>query len=221
MVTYTIRLGMVPDEGQADLMSRQLEGCRRLYNSLNNVCREHLKRGLELPDAEQLRAIAIGIAPLDRADDTVLENVGERVSDAYGIYRRKKEVHGASGLPRFKSDSRYRSMTYGQEAYLISEGSIRLRGVGEIPLVDHMICRERDHGYVPVPSCRVCVDADGAWRADVTFDMEWLGGLESNADGEWEPIDAESAVRILDTASGGHDWLLGAMQVGDLAEEDA
>jgi len=138
----TFRYRIYPTQAQRSLLERMLEECRWVYNETLAFRRDAWKERKErtsyystiklLPKWKKERP------SLSIVYSQVLQDVQRRVDKAFkGFFRRVKNGE-KPGYPRFKGKGRYRSLTYPQFGFGITEeGNLHLAKVGDIKIKLH------------------------------------------------------------------------------------
>lgn len=139
----TFRYRIYPTRAQETILERTLEECRWVYNQTLAYRRDAWQERREtiyyygttklLPQWKQEHP------SLNIVYSQVLQDAQRRVDKAFkGFFRRVKNGHKKVGYPRFKGKGRYRSITYPQFGFgLTDDGSLRLSKVGDIKIELH------------------------------------------------------------------------------------
>jgi|GEM_PF-2451111 len=151
---------LYPTRPQLRDLDRTLTLCRRLYNAALQERREAYRKAGKTAGFTSKNGGCPGYAPSCRSTREVLQNVIERVDEAFqGFFRRVKSGQKA-GYPRFKGQGRYDSFTFpqaGTTGVKLQEGGKRvlLFGVGSVKVRLHRpniktatVKREGEHWYV-------------------------------------------------------------------------
>jgi len=138
----TFRYRIYPTKAQCSLLERTLEECRWVYNETLAHRREAWKERKEFVryfDSCKLLPLWKKERPsLNIVYSQVLQDVQRRVDKAFkGFFRRVKGGE-KPGYPRFKGKGRYRSFTYPQFGFGITEdGKLHLAKIGDIKIKLH------------------------------------------------------------------------------------
>ena len=181
--TYKYRI--YPTKKQEEKLNWTIEQCRILYNSyLVDRKNYYEKNGKGLSYNQQAGILTLDKKKIPILNDIysqVLQDVLKRVDRAYkSFFRRLKEKRGKAGYPRFKSESRYDSITYPQASgFEVTKQGLNLSKIGTIKLKKHRdwtgnlktctIKKEIDKWYVclsveyetikkPVPDKQIGID---------------------------------------------------------------
>jgi len=194
--TYKFRL--LPTKKQTQKLDWTLDMCRILYNSCLVDRKKHYEqtnKGLSrIKQQEILKADKETIKSLNGIHSQVLQDVLFRVERAFqSFFRRLREKDGKAGYPRFKSETRYDSITYPQQpGFKLTEQGLNLSKIGTVKLKKHReingkietctIKKENDKWYVcfsveyeparkPIPDKAIGIDM-GIKSFAVTSDGE-------------------------------------------------
>ena len=190
MKAYKFKL--YPSAEQEEKLNEQLELCRDLYNSLllerryayrgskKSLTYNHQQNGIpELKNTfEEYKNI----------HSQVLQDVTRRVDRAYrNFFRRVKEnkqgIRQKAGFPRLKGQGRYRSLTYPQSGFRITEyGHLKLSKTGRVRMFMH---REIEG---EIKTLNISHEA-GKWYASFSVKQESMA-LQSEKTGSSIGIDA-------------------------------
>jgi len=138
----TFRYRIYPTRAQETRMEQTLEECRWVYNQTLAFRRDDWKERGESKtyyDTSKLLLEWKQSRPsLSIVYSQVLQDVQRRVDKAFkGFFRRVKNGE-KPGYPRFKGKGRYRSLTYPQFGFgLTEEGKLHLAKIGDIKIVLH------------------------------------------------------------------------------------
>jgi len=136
------RYRIYPNKKQVHVMQEQLALCAELYNAALQERRDawrmcgksitFTQQSAQLPHIKQVRPEYEGIY------SQVLQDVLHRVDKAFKGFFRRVKAGQTPGYPRFKSRSRYGSLTYPQFGFGRDEqGKLSLAKVGHLKLVMH------------------------------------------------------------------------------------
>lgn len=172
-IRKTFKYRLFVSKKQANILDKQLEECRWVYNQTLALRRdawtdEH--RSISLYDTNKLLTQFKASRPsLYTVNAQVLQNVQERVDLAFqAFFRRVKSGEQEVGYPRFKGYLRYDSLTFKQPAASceIKQGKLKVSKVGNIKLVLHR----------PIPGTIKTVtltrSATGKWYACFSVEVE-------------------------------------------------
>ena len=140
----TFRYRLYPTAQQIALLDGQLSEACRLYNAALQERRDAYRvKGLSLnyyDQASQLKVIRAA-GDLGLANFSCCQEVLRRLDKNFkAFFRRVKEEKGKAGFPRFKSRSRYDSITFpshGDGCRLLPTNKLKLQGVGQIKVKLH------------------------------------------------------------------------------------
>ena len=136
------RYRIYPTKKQVHVLQEQLALCVELYNAALQERRDawrmcgksitFTQQSAQLPHIKQVRPEYEGIY------SQVLQDVLHRVDKAFKAFFRRVKAGQTPGYPRFKSRSRYGSLTYPQFGFGLDEQSkLSLAKVGHLKLVMH------------------------------------------------------------------------------------
>lgn len=134
---------LYPTEAQIATLNEQLAEACRLYNGAlqerRDACRISQQSINYYDQADQLKEIRAN-SDLDLANFSCCQDVLRRVDKTFkGFFRRVKNGE-TPGYPRFRSVSRYDSITFpswGDGCGLLDNGKLRLQGVGHVKIKLH------------------------------------------------------------------------------------
>jgi putative transposase len=140
----TFRYRLYPTAQQIALLDGQLSEACRLYNAALQERRDAYRvKGLSLnyyDQASQLKEIRAA-GDLGLANFSCCQEVLRRLDKNFkAFFRRVKEEKSKAGFPRFKSRSRYDSITFpshGDGCRLLPTNKLKLQGVGQIKVKLH------------------------------------------------------------------------------------
>jgi putative transposase len=140
----TFRYRLYPTAKQGALLDGQLGEACRLYNAALQERRDAYRCAGEsinyYDQANQLKEIRTA-GDLALANFSCCQEVLRRLDKNFkAFFRRLKEKKGKAGFPRFKSRSRYDSLTFprvGDGCRLLPTGKLKLQGVGQIKVELH------------------------------------------------------------------------------------
>jgi putative transposase len=134
---------LYPTEAQSGTLDHQLSETCRLYNAAIQERRDAYKIAGESIDyydqANQLKEIRTQ-GDLELANFSCSQDVLRRVDKTFKAFFRRVEAGRKPGYPRFRSVSRYDSITfpsYGDGCKLLDDGKLRLQGVGAVKVKLH------------------------------------------------------------------------------------
>jgi len=168
MKAYKFRI--YPKREQIENLDRTLMLCRRLYNAGLEQRITAYERGHKLTYQKQqneLPNLKAEMPEYNGVFSQVLQDTLHRLDKSYSnFFRRVKEKKGKAGFPRFKPSNRYRSLTYPQAGFQISDnGHLELSKVGTIRMFRH---REI---VGTIKTCTIKRDAVGDWYAVFTTEL--------------------------------------------------
>ena len=164
-----------PTKKQEQILLVQIDSGRILYNQL--LCSriqawEKNKESLSRYEQQAtLPLLKSQYKPFSFVHSQVLQQICQRVDWAFkGFFRRlkqKEKTGEKAGFPRYKSESRYDSITYPQfsNGCRLDDKGLRLSKIGCIRVVQH-----RPVEGVP-KSCTITRTATGKWFASISCDI--------------------------------------------------
>lgn len=137
----TFKYRLYPTKAQANTLDLHLNLCRLLYNAALEEKREaYRKLGKPLNyfyQQNQLPDIKREFPIYKNINAQVLQNVINRVHKSYNLFFLNLDK-GVKNPPRFKSKSRFRSMTFVQDSFSIKKSNkIRLSKIGLVKIKLH------------------------------------------------------------------------------------
>lgn len=157
----TFKYGLYPTRAQAATLERHLALCRELYNAALQERRDAWRLARRsIGFAEQSAQLpAIKLARLDATEvySQVLQDVLHRVDKTFAAFFRRAAIGARPGYPRFRSATRYDSLTYPQLGFALDGRHLILSKIGRIkvklhrPVEGHIktltLTREAGHWY--------------------------------------------------------------------------
>jgi putative transposase len=158
----TYRYRIYPTKKQEAILNQQLALCCELYNAALQERRDAFRmcgtsinftqQSAQLPEIKKARPECEAIY------SQVLQEVLHRVDKAFKAFFQRCRTGNRTGYPRYKSRSRYASLTYPQSGFGIDEqGKLSLAKIGHIKMVLH-----RPFKGV-VKTCTITRSATGKW----------------------------------------------------------
>ena len=139
----TFKYRLLPTRAQVDLLTGQLTEACRLYNAALQERRDAWRINREsvnhYTQANQLKEIRAA-GDLKLANFSACQDVLRRVDKTFkAFFRRVKERKGKAGFPRFKSHTRFDSITFPShgDGCKLTDSKLRLQGVGLIKVRLH------------------------------------------------------------------------------------
>src|SRR5947208_12052769 len=138
---YLYRL--YPTKEQATLLQQQLDVAREVYNACLLERREAYRMaGVTLnyyAQANQLKAIRRDRADVAAVNFSMLQAICRRAQRAYENFFRRVKAGQKPGLPRFKSDLRFNSITFPRygDGCKLRDNRLYIQGVGTIKVKLH------------------------------------------------------------------------------------
>ncbi len=172
MKTFQYRL--YPTKGQQRLLSRQLEECRWLWNTLlaeRKQAWDERQEQVDYADQQaQLPGLKIAVRPgLQMVHSQVVQDVVRRLQRAFDAFFRRVKAGATPGYPRFRGAGRYDSMTFSQVpvgcTLDATEKRLVVSKVGRIKIILH-----RPLEGTP-KTATIRRTATGKWF--VSFSCEW------------------------------------------------
>jgi transposase len=133
---------LYPTKKQEHILFWTLARCRELYNAALSERRDSYKAtGKGVTYYQQKRDLPEIKAEIREEYQTihsqVLQNVLERLDNAFQNFFRRVKNGEKPGYPRFQGRNRYNSLTYPQGGYTLSERHVTLSKIGTIKLKLH------------------------------------------------------------------------------------
>ena len=145
MKAYKFRLYLSAE--QEEKFNEQLELCRELYNSLlleRRYAYKSSKKSLTYNHQQnEIPELKNTFEEYKNIHSQVLQDVARRADRAYqNFFRRIREnkqgIKQKAGFPRLKGQGRYRSLTYPESGFRITEnGHLKLSKIGRIRMFQH------------------------------------------------------------------------------------
>lgn len=140
----TFKYRLYPTKKQVDFLNGQLAEACRLYNGALQERRDAYRLAGEslnyYSQANQLKEIRAA-GDLGLENFSCCQDVLRRLDKNFkAFFRRVKEKKGKAGFPRFRSVTRYDSLTfpsYGDGCRLLPTGKLKIQGAGQIKLKLH------------------------------------------------------------------------------------
>ena len=139
-----IKFRLFPTKGQRSLLRFTLEECRWLYNQILETRRDAYANdgvSLNLYDINPMIPGWKEERPsLRSVHSQALQNVSERIQLAFQAFFRRCQNGENPGYPRFRSEERYRSISFpqpGKGFRLVDDNGLRLYGIGTIRIKRH------------------------------------------------------------------------------------
>jgi putative transposase len=159
--TYKYRI--YPNKVQQQKLLLTLDICKHLYNCAlqdREQQYEAIGKGLNLTKQEHtLKLDRQQYAQLKDIHSQVLQDVLIRVDKAFQNFFRRVKQHEEPGYPRFKSEGRYKSITYSQQpGFKVVDKKLHLSKIGEVKIKLHRQMRGK------VKTCTVIRDTN-RWYA--------------------------------------------------------
>lgn len=146
MLMKTFQYRLYPSKEQQRLLTRQLEECRWLWNTLLAERKQAWEDSKETVDysAQQnaLPSLKAGMRPtLQDVHSQVLQDVARRLQKAFDAFFRRLKAGEKPGYPRFRGTGRYDSLTFPQVpsgcALDVGEKRLVVSKVGRIKVLLH------------------------------------------------------------------------------------
>lgn len=132
---------LYPSKTQIETLEEHLELCRLIYNLLLDYCKQQYKKNGRTPSQFDLNNLLV---PLKKVSpefsvvfSQVLRNVSKRIKDNYENFFARRRTGLKAGLPRFKKQGRYKSITYPQKGFKIKGNRLYLSKIGNILMKQH------------------------------------------------------------------------------------
>lgn len=140
-ITRMFKYRLYPSEKQAQLLNRTLSECCSLYNHLletriNTYKTE--KKSLRRFDLNKIITELKRQHPaMKEIHSQVLQNLSDRIQKAFEAFFRRIREGKKPGFPRFKSATRYKSLTYPQSGFEFVSGKLQVSKIGDIKIKLH------------------------------------------------------------------------------------
>ncbi len=128
-----------PSKKQVIKLNKTISDCCFIYNKL-------LEAKINAYKTDKTNLSQFDLNNLTKGFDVsihsqVKQNISKRINDSFNhFFRRVKEKKGKAGFPRFKTFSRYKSITFPQSGFkFISEKRIFVSKIGNIPIILHRV----------------------------------------------------------------------------------
>jgi putative transposase len=158
----TFKYRLYPTKKQERVMNEQLALCAELYNAALQERKEAYRlcgKSITLTQqCAQLSAIKAIRPEYEAIYSQVLQDVLNRVDKAFKAFFSRVKAGHQPGYPRYKSRSRYASLTYPQKGFGIDDqGKLFLSKIGHLRMVQHRPTR----GIVK--TCSIVRTPTGKW----------------------------------------------------------
>jgi len=141
MPSRMFKYRLYPSKPQTEILEEQLEICRGIHNWLllyaNGYYRDTGKTISYLTMQNLLPKLKKDRPELLKVHSQVLQNIARRIRLGYDNFFARRKVGLKAGLPRFKKDGRYKSITYPQSGFKVEEGRLHLSKIGDIKIRLH------------------------------------------------------------------------------------
>ena len=146
MLLKAFQYRLYPTKQQQRLLSRQLEECRWLWNTLLAERKRAWEERQETVDYYEQKAELPGLKAgerpcLSEVHSQVLQDVALRLKKAFDAFFRRLKAGENLGYPRFRGKGRYDSLTYPQwdngVKFSASGKRLLLSKVGDVKLIAH------------------------------------------------------------------------------------
>jgi putative transposase len=163
------RYRIYPTKKQARVLHEQLALCAELYNAALQERRDAWRMcGKSITftqQSAQLPQIKLDRPEYEGIYSQVLQDVLRRVDKAFKAFFRRIKAGQKRGYPRFKSRSRYGSLTYPQFGFGIdAQGKLSLAKIGHLKMVMHRLYKG------VVKTATVSRSATGKWYVSFSCD---------------------------------------------------
>ncbi len=137
----TFRYRIYPSKSQEQILNQQLALCCELYNAALQERRDawklerksisYFNQTVQLTHIKKLREDVASV------NTDILENTLKRVHLAFGAFFRRVKAGEKAGHPRFRSVSRYDSITFRQIGKVLNGNKLRLSKIGVVKIRLH------------------------------------------------------------------------------------
>lgn len=175
----TFKYCLYPTKRQKKLLEKTLESCRILYNhflheriwaykyyNLFLSCFDQIN---ELPELRKRNADFLQI------HSQVLQDVAKRVDRSFQNFFRMVKAGQKPGFPRFKGKDRYDSFTFTQSGFSLVGNTVRISGIGKIPVVVHRPVEGK------IKTCTLLRNSCGEWFVAFSCDQVSSKPLSANS----------------------------------------
>jgi len=114
-------------------MSRHLQACKDLWNSLLEYAKAYHGETGKFPSRKQLYLKTKGTAVFSQ----IAQNIADRLAKALHGMLVRKNAGIQAGFPRFKPIERMKSFTYPQFGFRLVDNRLELSGIGRIAIKKH------------------------------------------------------------------------------------
>jgi len=132
---------LYPNKTQTKILEGQLEICRIAHNRLLDYCKQQYKEKGKIPSQFDLNNLLIILKQLrhefSMVYSQVLQNIAKRIKDAYTGFFARRLAGLNAGLPRFKKQGTYKSITYPQSGFKVYGKKLYLSKIGDITIKQH------------------------------------------------------------------------------------
>jgi putative transposase len=168
--TYKFRI--YPSKAQVKTLEHTLDLCCELYNAGLQERRDAwkiCKKSISLYDQiNQLPEIKKVREDLKLVNGHALQEVLQRLDSAFeDFFRRVKAGEKSVGYPRFRSRSRYNSVTFRDNAFGVKKGKLRLSKIGMVKIKLHRPIEGK------TKTCTITKSATGKWFACIAVECEF------------------------------------------------
>src|SRR5262245_51669223 len=127
-----------PSKAQKRQLEQTLGLCCELYNAALQERRDayrierksisYKEQANQLPDIKEIRV------EFSLIHSQVLQDALKRLDKAFDAFFRRVKTGEKAGLPRFRSRSRYDSLTYPQSGFALESGKLKLSKIGKVKI---------------------------------------------------------------------------------------
>ncbi|PLR77539.1 transposase [Bacillus sp. V3-13] len=191
----TFKFRIEPTEKQRQKIGETLMYCRRLYNAcLEERIAAYKKYGVSLTfysQKKELPELKQECPEYKSVHSQVLQNVVERLDNAYQSFFQRLEKGENAGFPRFKGANRYRSFTYPQSGFSLEGKYINLSKIGKVRIKLHRQVKGN------IKTCTV-IEKNGKYFVSLSCEMNKQANLSTN-----KKVGVDLGVRHLAVTSDG------------------
>ena len=124
---------LYPTTKQAEQLTWILDRCRELYNAALEERRDAYRmagKSLSCPEQHhELPGLKEACPEYKQVGSQVLQDVLQRVEQAFAAFFRRVKAGQTPGYPRFKGPDRYDSFTYTQAGWKLNDNRLVLTGI--------------------------------------------------------------------------------------------
>jgi putative transposase len=175
----TFKYRIYPSKAQKTALCQTLDLCCELYNAALQERREAFKiskislnyhlQAIQLPEIKSTREDIRGVY------SQVLQDTLKRLDKAFEAFFRRLKSGDKAGFPRFRSRSRYDSLTFPQSGFALASGKLKLSKIGKVKIKLHRPIEGK------IKTCTIRHSSTGKWFACLSVACEAQSLPESKA----------------------------------------